>query len=77
VAETRPWVRPAGLIWPSFFEVRFPLAPITHRNRNGNSLKELAQTTIKKRAHAQFFNFLVLHVHESKALVPNLERLET
>jgi hypothetical protein len=28
---------------PRFFEFRFPLAPITH----GNTLKELAQTTIK------------------------------
>jgi hypothetical protein len=38
---------------PSFFEFRLPLAPITHGNRNGNSLKKLAQTTIKKRARAQ------------------------
>jgi hypothetical protein len=41
------------LYYPSFFEFRFPLAPIKHGNRNGNSLKKLAQTTIKKRAHAQ------------------------
>ena len=54
-AETRP-LASVGRVdladYPSFFEFRFPLAPIKHGNRNGNSLKKLAQTTIKKRAHA-------------------------
>ncbi|MDB6008737.1 MAG: hypothetical protein JWL65_987, partial [Gammaproteobacteria bacterium] len=58
---------------PSFFEFRFPLAPITRRDRNGNSLKKLAQTTIRKRARARALPGL-LQVFSSFRINPVMQR---